>query len=198
MIDGRRHVVFDLDGTLTVAVHDFAAMKRALDLPPELPILEALAGLDPPERRARRARLDAIEAEIAGRGQAAPGARELLEHLRGGSRRVGIVTRNTKPNAALTLRAAGLDGYFDEADIVGRDEVPAKPAPDGIHYLLRRWSAQPADAMMVGDYRFDLEAGRAAGVMTVLVRAGPAPDWGRGADVYAGSLVDLLEAAARG
>ena len=29
-----KHWVFDMDGTLTVAVHDFAAIREALDIPP--------------------------------------------------------------------------------------------------------------------------------------------------------------------
>ena len=33
--------------------------------------------------------------------------------------------------------------------------------------MLDRWSANANDTVMVGDYRFDLEAGRGAGVTTV-------------------------------
>lgn len=41
----RKYWIFDLDGTLTVAVHDFTAIRRELDLPPGKPILEELATL---------------------------------------------------------------------------------------------------------------------------------------------------------
>ena len=34
-----RHWVFDMDGTLTVAVHDFAAIRRALQIAAEEDIL---------------------------------------------------------------------------------------------------------------------------------------------------------------
>ncbi|MEY4949417.1 MAG: hypothetical protein RL698_1628, partial [Pseudomonadota bacterium] len=44
-IRGARHWIFDLDGTLTVAMHDFDAIRTALDLPTGRPILEALAEL---------------------------------------------------------------------------------------------------------------------------------------------------------
>ena len=40
-----RHWVFDLDGTLTKAVHDFALIRRALEIPPEADILGHLAAL---------------------------------------------------------------------------------------------------------------------------------------------------------
>ena len=38
-----RHWVFDMDGTLTIAVHDFAAIRRALEIPEEDDILHHLA-----------------------------------------------------------------------------------------------------------------------------------------------------------
>ncbi|KAF1011751.1 MAG: hypothetical protein GAK32_00637 [Pseudomonas fluorescens] len=40
-----KHWVFDMDGTLTVAVHDFAAIRVALDIPAEDDILTHLAAL---------------------------------------------------------------------------------------------------------------------------------------------------------
>ena len=40
-----RHWVFDMDGTLTVAVHDFEAIKRALEIPQSDDILHHLAAL---------------------------------------------------------------------------------------------------------------------------------------------------------
>ena len=40
-----KHWVFDMDGTLTLAVHDFEAIKRALDIPLEDDILGHLAAL---------------------------------------------------------------------------------------------------------------------------------------------------------
>ena len=40
-----RHWVFDMDGTLTVAVHDFAAIRVALAIPAEDDILTHLAAL---------------------------------------------------------------------------------------------------------------------------------------------------------
>ena len=37
------HWVFDLDGTLTLAVHDFAAIRRHLGIPAQADILHHLA-----------------------------------------------------------------------------------------------------------------------------------------------------------
>lgn len=195
MLAGRRHVVFDLDGTLTVAAHDFPAIKRTLGLPLDSPILESLAQLDAEVREAKRRELDAIEAKIAGASRPAVGAAKLLAGLRAAACPIGVVTRNTRDNAITTLTAAGLDGFVACDDIVGRDEAPAKPEPAGILSLLARWRARADDAVMIGDYLFDIQAGRAAGVFTILVCEGPTPAWGLQAHRHVSSLRELIVSA---
>ncbi|KPW40478.1 hypothetical protein ALO66_05453, partial [Pseudomonas coronafaciens pv. atropurpurea] len=54
-LDGIRHWVFDMDGTLTVPVHDFAAIKRELDIPQDHDILGHLAALPAEESAAKHA-----------------------------------------------------------------------------------------------------------------------------------------------
>ena len=66
-----RHWVFDMDGTLTVAVHDFEAIKRALEIPPEHDILHHLAALPAAEAAAKHAWLLEHERELAEAAQRA-------------------------------------------------------------------------------------------------------------------------------
>ena len=165
----RRHWIFDMDGTLTLAAHDFAAFKRDNGLPAHLPILEALADWPPEAAAAVQARLIAWEEDIARRTQVAEDALGLLAHLRQQGARLGILTRNTRRVAALTLQAAGLADFFAEADVLGRECAAPKPSPEGVLKLLAGWGAAAEDAVMVGDYLFDIEAGRAAGTATVLI-----------------------------
>lgn len=190
-----RHWVFDLDGTLTVAVHDFDAIRAELGLPAGRPILEALAEMPPGEAAPLVVRLDAIELEIARRAEPAPGAADLLDRLRRAGADLGIVTRNSLPNAIETLRAAGLDGFFDAGLVLGRDEAPPKPRPDAIHRLLAGWRGEADAAVMVGDFLFDLEAGRAAGTATVYVDPEGRFPFGHLADVQVRSLGELAGAA---
>jgi HAD superfamily hydrolase (TIGR01549 family) len=161
--------IFDLDGTLTRAVHDFEAIRAELDLPLGRPLLEALAELPAADAARRFARLDAIELDLARGAEPAHDAAELLQALEERGTRCGIVTRNSLENARETLRAAGLERFFSESAIIGRDEAAPKPDPDGIRALLDQWSAGTQDTVMVGDHRFDLQAGRAAGVATIYV-----------------------------
>lgn len=165
----RRHWIFDLDGTLTVAMHDFDAFRASNGLPPDVPILEALDAMSGPEAAALHLSLVGWERDVAGQSLPQPGARELLEALASRGARMGILTRNTKPVALETLAAAQLDSFFDERLVIGRDEAPPKPDPGGVLALLHGWGAPAEDAVMVGDYVFDLQAGRRAGAYTVYI-----------------------------
>lgn len=180
-----------MDGTLTVAVHDFDAIRAELGLEPKKPILEQLAVL--PESRARElfVRLDALELELARKARAAEGADRLLESLVARGARLGILTRNSHVNALETLRCCGLARFFVPDCVVGREAAAPKPDPQGIHQLLARWNAEPGSAVMVGDYRFDLLAGRAAGAVTVYVDPERAFPFAEHADVSVDSLAAL-------
>jgi HAD superfamily hydrolase (TIGR01509 family) len=184
--------IFDLDGTLTVAVHDFDAIRAELSLPRGRPILEALAALPEPEQRWRYARLDAIERELARLARPAPGAEALLDRLLARGARLGILTRNSHAIALDTLRVAGLERFFEPAHVLGRESARPKPEPDGVHLLLSAWSLAPSDAVVVGDYLFDLRAGRAAGTATIHVDVAGAFRWPDHADHCVRSLADLL------
>ena len=190
-LGARRHWIFDMDGTLTVAVHDFDAIRAELGLEPKKPILEQLALL--PESQARKlfARLDALELELALQARAAEGAVHLLESLVTRGAALGILTRNTRLNALETLRAAGLARFFAADCVLGREAAAPKPDPQGIRRLLARWNAAPDSAVMVGDYRFDLLAGRAAGTATVYVDPDGAFPFAEHADVSVDSLAAL-------
>lgn len=171
-----RHWVFDMDGTLTIAVHDFAAIRQALAIPAEDDILTHLAALPAEEGRTKHAWLLEHERELAVASQPAEGAVALVRELAARGCRLGILTRNARELAHITLAAIGLDECFPVVDIIGRDEALPKPDPDGLLQLASRWGVAPSEMVMVGDYRFDLDCGRAAGARTVLVNV-PQNPW---------------------
>jgi HAD superfamily hydrolase (TIGR01509 family) len=190
-VRSRRHWIFDLDGTLTVAVHDFDGIRRSLGLPTGVPILEAIAGLHPEAAAHTTRRLDALELALAERAQPQPGAQPMLAALQARGCRLGIVTRNSEANAAVTLQAAGLTEFFTPGDVVGRESCAPKPSPNGITHLLARWRASGGEAVMVGDYLYDLQAGRAAGAGTVLFDPTAAYQWREYADLCIDRLAAL-------
>jgi HAD superfamily hydrolase (TIGR01509 family) len=180
----RRHWVFDMDGTLTLAVHDFEAIKRALDIPLAEDILGYLAALPEEVAAAKHAWLLEHERELALASEPAPGAIALVRTLRERGCRLGILTRNAHELALLTLRAIGLDDCFAVADVIGRDEAPPKPDPGGLLHFAKAWQVAPSERVMVGDYRFDLECARAAGARSVLVNLAENP-WPELSDHFA-------------
>lgn len=191
-----KHWVFDMDGTLTIAVHDFAAIREALSIPAEDDILTHLAALPADESAAKHAWLLEHERDLAQGSRPAPGAVELVRELAGRGYRLGILTRNARELAHVTLEAIGLADCFAEADVLGRDEAPPKPHPGGLLKLAEAWDISPSRMVMVGDYRFDLDCGRAAGTRTVLVNL-PDNPWPELTDWHArdcAQLRDLLSA----
>lgn len=188
----RRHWVFDLDGTLTVAVHDFAMICAELGVPDGVDILEFLASLPREQAQILHERLQRIELELAGVTVAARGALELLQRLRDRGSRLGILTRNTRENALRTLELIGLEGFFETGHILGREQALPKPDPEGILRLADCWGAPSVDMVMVGDYRYDLEAGRRAGALTIHVDAGRGLSWPELTDLPVDSLEELV------
>ena len=186
------HWVFDLDGTLTVAIHDFASIREALGVPQGGDILEHLDALPAARALVLKRRLVAIEEELAERTEPADGALGLVGELAGRGARLGVLTRNTRANALRTLGRIGLSGYIAESDVLGRDEALAKPDPDGIFKLAQSWGASPRALVMVGDYGFDLQTGRAAGAATIHVDPTRTFRWPELTDIAVGSLAELV------
>ncbi|EDX84648.1 haloacid dehalogenase-like hydrolase, putative [Synechococcus sp. PCC 7335] len=182
-----------MDGTLTKSLHDFPAISRALGLPPNQPILEALEHLPPDERATCNRQLAVIETDIAYQATAQPGARRLLSTLKSKGKQVGILTRNTKDIVHITLTACGLADFFHPDDILGRSCCPPKPQPDGILKLLANWSLGPESAVMVGDHKFDLLTGRNAKTATVYLDPQGKFPFAAHADYSITSLEELSE-----
>lgn len=190
----RRCWIFDLDGTLTVPVHDFPAIRVALGMTDADPdILRFIASLSAAEAAAKQALLMEIEYALAAKTSASPGAIELLERLQRRGTKVGILTRNTREIALHTLGMIGLGSYFSPGTILGREEAVPKPHPEGIEKLLSVWGSAPQEAVMVGDYLFDLQVGRAAGTATIHVDQSGSFRWPELADLAVLTLEELAE-----
>lgn len=189
----RPHWIFDLDGTLTLPVHDFAAIRAALGIPADRDILAYLAGLPEREGLLLHARLDAIEDELAARAEAAPGAVRLVETLARRGVRLGILTRNTRRIARRVLKIIGVGRHFPADCVIGRHDASPKPDPEGIFRLAAHWRAPGASLVMVGDYLFDLQTGRAAGAATIHVDRSGSFRWPELTDLGVTSLDELAE-----
>lgn len=160
-------VIFDLDGTLVDSGLDFSAIRQEMQLGPE-PILESLDSLPPERRKECETILYRHEQAGAERATLLHGALDWLEFLDEKQIQRAIFTRNGRESVDLTLERCGLD--FEH--VVAREDGPPKPDPAGIHQLCERWHLPPREVLVIGDYLYDLLAGRAAGSPTALVTYG--------------------------
>ncbi|HEV3137710.1 MAG TPA: HAD family hydrolase [Pirellulales bacterium] len=163
-----RGAIFDLDGTLVDSGLDFDQMRREMGIAGGMPLLEALENLPPETAAACWAILDRHELRGSERATLFPGVREFLSALdeRGVVR--AVVTRNGRAIARATLDRLGLE--FNP--IICREDAPPKPDPGAIWKVCETWGFNPSQCVVIGDYRFDIEAGQRAGTHTVLFTAG--------------------------
>jgi HAD superfamily hydrolase (TIGR01509 family) len=166
-LDQRKHWIFDMDGTLTIGVHDFAHMRRELGLQENVPILEALNAMPQELSAPLWESLNEMEVYYAEKSSPMLGVTEILQKLHSRGAQLAILTRNTMPVVERTLQACGIEHFFPTEHILDRDSCLPKPSPDGIRKLLDYWQADSDDTVMVGDYLFDLQAGKAAGAVTI-------------------------------
>ena len=119
-----------------------------------------------------------------------PGAKELLETLRKKNIRIGILTRNKRSNVQAVADKFGLK--FDA--VVGREEGPVKPDAFGVRQLCRQFAVRPGEAMVVGDYLFDLLCAKAAGAVAVLLKNHrKAEEFARYADFVIEKIGDVVK-----
>lgn len=160
-----RGVIFDLDGTLVDSCLDFDGMRREMCLHEDAPILEALAGLAAPDAARCFEVLTRHEMIGAHKATILPGVRETCQRLNSRGVRQAVATRNSRQVTQATLQKLDLD--FDP--VITRDDGPVKPDPWPVIHVCSVWGLRPAEVVMIGDYRFDIESGRAAGARTVLL-----------------------------
>lgn len=160
-------VLFDMDGTLTEPMLDFAAIKAEMGIG-DRPILETLAALTGAERAHAEGVLLRHEEHAAANSTLNPGCRELLRWLHEHRVRTALITRNSRLSMETVLRRHGLEPEV----MVTREEPPFKPHPQPLWLACEKLSVAPADAWMVGDGWYDVQAGVAAGIRTVWLSHG--------------------------
>jgi HAD superfamily hydrolase (TIGR01549 family) len=164
-----RGVVFDMDGTLVRQELDFEAIRREIGLPTGTPLLEALEALAEAERGSAWTILNRHEQSAAALAELIPGVTDFLDWLDGHGVRRAVLTRNSRSSAETVLARCGLTG-FDP--VVAREDGPFKPHPAGVWRACEAWGVPPDSVLMLGDYLYDIQAGRRAGSRTALLTHG--------------------------
>jgi HAD superfamily hydrolase (TIGR01509 family) len=152
-----------MDGTLTQPMLDFAAIKAEMGI--DSPILEAMDQMEAQRRAICETVLQRHELAAAECSLLNSGCGDLLAWIAQRRLSTALVTRNSLINVRIVLARHGL--RFDT--LVCREDTAPKPHPAPIHLACERLGVLPADAWMIGDGRYDIEAGLAAGVRTVWI-----------------------------
>ncbi len=165
-------VLFDFDGTLTKpGALDFPVIKQEIECPDNIAILEYIESLKDSDRREKAlAILDRYEIEAAANSEPNSGAEELIPYLRLKDLCVGIISRNSLQSIERALKNFNTIGLSDFDLIISRDDpLKPKPSADGVLFAANKLQLDVKQILVVGDYIFDIQAGRDAGTLTVLL-----------------------------
>jgi phosphoglycolate phosphatase len=180
-------LIFDLDGTLVNTIEDIAAsvnhtlvsvgyasisldtVRRYVGDGVEMLMTRALAG--------RAGRIDEAVSiyknhhrrNLVVRSALYPTVRETLEHFT--SLPMAVISNKTMEFVGPLLDRLDLSRYFKQ--VIGADSgLPLKPAPDAVQTLMTRFKAPKERTLIVGDGTTDVQAGKAAGIITCSVTYG--------------------------
>ncbi len=185
-----RGIIFDMDGTLVDSRLDFDAMRREMGLPNGVPILEGLdATPDGPLRDQMLTVMRVHELRGADEAVLIEGVMEFLSHVDERGICAAVLTRNSRESTERTLGRLNLS--FSQ--IVTREDAPPKPDPAGVRLIAERWGLPSNEIIVIGDYLFDLQAGRRAGMRSILFAPGECPDFASEADFVLRDFQNAVE-----
>lgn len=94
-----------------------------------------------------------------------PQMKATLTALKDAGKRIFIVSSKSSISLKRNLKTLGIAALFD--DLIGSDQVDHyKPAPDGILIVVEKYHLNKNESVMIGDAKYDLQMGKAAGVKT--------------------------------
>lgn len=160
-----RLIAFDLDGTLVEFNIPFDLIRERLGIKDRF-VLEAILKEKDAQRRAEMLRiLEDFEIRNAEEAKLAFYAKELLDYLRLAGIIYGVVTRNSKKSVEIISKRFSLKFDF----VISRDDAKPKPSDEPIRILMEKFGVKGEEILVVGDFLFDLIAGKRAGAKTALI-----------------------------
>ena len=190
-----RAFIFDVDGTLVdsnelhVDSWDRAFRKFGKQFPREalraqigkgsdqyLPAFLTPDEIDRFGKELDEYRSELFRKEYLPRVRPFPKVRELFQRIRDDHKRIVLASSGKKADTEYYVKILKIENLI-EGYISGDDADNSKPAPDIFAASLKKLGdIAPADAVTVGDTRFDIEAAAKAGLKTIAFLCGGTPE----------------------
>ena len=204
-------VLFDIDGTLVDSndahAHawveafaesgvqvDFDKVRRSIGMGGDklMPAVSGISEESSTGGKISKRRGEIFKTKYLPQLQPFRGARDLVAEVKARGLTAVAASSAKRDELKSLLRIAGASDLLDEATS-SDDAEESKPDPDIVQAALKKAKARPADALLIGDTPYDVEAATRAGVVVIAVRCG---GWGdrdlRGAIAIYDGPWDLL------
>lgn len=188
-IKNFKGIFFDLDGTLVDSKLNFQAMKEQIGMPIDHSILEYVDTLN--DEVEKKKALDIVhQHELRGAQDSLiiEGVVDFLTEIKKRQINTGILTRNSKQCAMIAINKHGLE--FEH--IITRDDFPPKPDPSALFFLRDIYGLDSKDCCYIGDYIFDIQTAKNAGMSAGLFLNGKNNSFIAEADFIIDNFRDLL------
>lgn len=176
-----RGFIFDLDGTLVTSSLDFLAIKAEIGCPAEQDALVYIAQL--PSQAQQIEAMDIIhyhEMKDAESCDWIPGAKEFVNACAERYLPMAIVTRNSQRSSKVKIEKNAIPIDM----LLTRENAKPKPDPSALLDIANAFQLPVSNLVMVGDYKYDLQAGRNAAMASCLVNFDELPDYAHLADYH--------------
>ncbi len=182
-------VIFDLDGTLVTSSLDFKLLRSLIGCPDSEDLLAHLDDL-PADAYQKAIRLiEHHEMEDAIQAGWINGAQDFVFKLLNQKTPMAIVTRNFSKAAALKISRNNIP----IETVITREDAPAKPDPTALIMIAEQWNIPPANLIYVGDYLYDIQAAKNAGMHACLYVEEQQPEYAIQADIVCRNFDHLYE-----
>ena len=180
--------LLDWDGVIAETKLDFTDVRQRYYGGRDAHLLEDAVTLSEQERQALMEDLRKLEVAGAAHAEPVPGALELLDWLKVHEVPCCIVSRNCPESIELAAKTIGVK----LPEIVWHRENSEfiKPDPRALLRAANSIGVAPKDCLFIGDYIYDMQGSRRAGIRSVLVQRTGA-GWNDWCDVYYEKLSDL-------
>jgi len=182
-------VIFDLDGTITKPVLDFDKIRAELGIT-DGPVWETIITMSEDDRREAEQILLKYELQAARSAELNDGAKEIFDILAQRNIKSAILTRNCRQAWEIVRDKFNLNIPFAFTREIG----PLKPDPSAVIQITETLKISAENSLVVGDYLFDIQAGKEAGAKTALiVHNDNLPDYASLADYVIYNLLEIVD-----